>query len=105
MSVSLSEGKKVVAINWLRTIGKESLIRSTITVDVPKGTSPKLVEKLKAVISKTQLPMVVGEDVNTGSFKALLKEKLEEGAKIDLQSLGAYEYTRAKIEQPKAPKK
>lgn len=102
MSISLAGEKKAFAIAWLRKHGFDDIVSNEFTIDIPKGYDAKKVEALRSAAAKVGLSVVEEENVNTATFKALLKEQKKKGTISDVSSLGAYEYTRAKITLPKA---
>jgi hypothetical protein len=101
MSISVSKDKMPGVCKWLRQNKHDDIIKAQITVELPKGTDPKLVSKVEKFLSGTPLAFNKGETVNSQTLKALLKEQREKGKTINLSDFGAYEYTKSIIKLPK----
>jgi hypothetical protein len=99
---SLAEGGGKVkerALAWLRAAGHTGLIKRNVTVEFKKGKE-KDAERLKALLAAQHFAFVDREDVNTTSFKALVKELLEDGKPVPLDQVGVYAGRRAVITLP-----
>lgn len=108
-SVSLSDGKKgsqykANAITLLKKTGNESLIKVGVGVEFKVGQEEAATKLVEALIKKGYA-VKRSDDVNTGSFKALLKEWHEDGQlvklQVDLPSVGAFMGKRAAVRLPK----
>jgi hypothetical protein len=89
ISASLSGPQKPKAIAWLRATGHDSLIKRDLTVSFPKGADQDAHACLQLL--RTHAYTVSDkEDVNTTSFKALVKELIAEGQPVPIQELGVY---------------
>lgn len=96
---SLSGATKIRALNWLRATGRDGLIKRVVSVAFSKGKdgiANDLVQRLEGLGFTAENK----EDVNTTSFKALIKELVEEGKQVPLQDLGVYAGTHAVIIHP-----
>ncbi len=101
MSISVSKDKMPNVCKWLRENKHDDIIKAQITVELPKGTDPKLVSKIEKFLSGTPLAFSKGETVHSQTLKALLKEQREKGKNINLSDFGAFEYTKSIIKLPK----
>ena len=96
ISASLSEGKKGPAIEWLRSNGYGDIVSEDVTVAFGKGEEPAaraLVEKL----AEEGLLPVRKTNVNTATLKALIRELKAQGVDVPMETLGAYEWSKAII--------
>jgi hypothetical protein len=109
ISASISGPKKPFVCQWLRDNDQEELIKPTITVVYGKGALAVAQERATALSDELRdtAAVSVEEDVNTASFKALIKElrdtSPEEAAKIPYEELGVYVGRKASVKLP--PKK
>lgn len=108
-SVSLSDGKKgsqykANAIDLLKRTQNESLIKVGVAVEFKVGQEESAAKLVKALVDKGYA-VKRSDDVNTGSFKALLKEWHDDGQlvklQVDLPSVGAFMGKRAAVRLPK----
>ena len=110
-SASLSGDKKAAAIAWLEREGYSSLVSLDLTVQLAKGHDA-LAQKIEKLLKKTfkrelaagSLQLGLGRNVNTTSFKALVREQLEAGVQLPVEELGIFVQDAAKITRPKKEK-
>jgi hypothetical protein len=95
--------KRSNAFKILEKMGASSLIKSVVSLGFAKGekeVANSLVENLQA----QGFDVSFKEDVHTSSLKAFIKEKMSDGSEIDLDALGLYTGSVAKITPPKQEK-
>jgi hypothetical protein len=91
ISASLSAEKRVAACAWLRDHGYGDLVSDDVTLSFGKGQEDKARALAVELIGR------VVTNVNTGTLKALIREKMEEGVDMPLDTLGAYLWRKAEI--------
>jgi hypothetical protein len=96
ISASLSAEKRVAACAWLRDHGYGDLVSDDVTLSFGKGQEDKARALAVELIGRGLIPRVV-TNVNTGTLKALIREKMEEGVDMPLDTLGAYLWRKAEI--------
>lgn len=97
------------ALAWLREQGFDDLLQIELTVSFGKGQGAaqkkvlQFLEKLaKDKKLKADLTWNSQETVNTGSFKAIVREQLENGVTVPVEELGVTVQDATKITTPKA---
>lgn len=106
ITASLTDGKMPLAVAWCEKHGHSGVIKREVSLEFAKG-SDEQVNKAAAVLKKAGFTPVITSEVNTGTFKKLLRECADDPElKKDIpgQELGVYTGTRAVISVPK-PKK
>jgi hypothetical protein len=100
LQVSLAGDKLGQACAWLRETGNDGLITRDILVPFKKGQGTEA----EALISKLKTDGYGFTDkssVNTASFKALLRELIQQGQPVPLDRVGAYAARRVSIKKAK----
>jgi hypothetical protein len=87
--MSLTGQYKEPAIKWLREINHETMIGNDLVIAVPKGKDNE-VAQVMAAAEELGMSVKRTEVVHTGSFKALVKKRLEEGEEVPLETLGIH---------------
>jgi len=88
ISASITGEIKPRVIAWLRKNKHDGIITRDIIVKFGKGEDAAA-RKLLATLRKSYDP-IDKEDVNTATFKALVKELIGKGAQLPLKELGVY---------------
>jgi hypothetical protein len=98
LTVSLSkETTKPKAIQWLKETDRTALLSYEVVLTFKKGDEENK-EKAIKVLTEVGLPATVTEEVNTNTFKALLKELIDDGqAETIPEGIGMYRAKIAKI--------
>lgn len=92
------------AIQWLRKKGLDDLITQTVGAVFGKGED-KAAERVRKLLAKANVPFKTEEKVNSGSFKALVRELIENGEQVPHTDLGVTIIDMAKITPPKPRRK
>lgn len=107
ITASLTEGKKPFAIEWLAENGHDELVKPTITIMYGKGERSVAREVAAALVKKHGVKgaVSVSDDVNTTSFKALIRELYDGGETLPLEQLGVYIARRCVVKEAKKGKR
>lgn len=97
-AASISVALRPTVIKWLRDNGHEGLVSREVSVSFGKGQHAKAAAA-KAVLEAQGLTVEDAENVNTSSFKALVRELLEDGQPVPTKDLGVYVATRATVKR------
>jgi hypothetical protein len=97
-SCSVPAKRKGEIITKLRDDGHGDLITNVLTVEIDKGKD-NMVTVLVDEAKKLGFEPEREESVNTGTLKALLKKRVEDGEDVDLSFYGAFVVRRANIKQ------
>ena len=101
---SLTGQYKPAALAWTRENELEEIISNTVTLSFGKGYSPKQIEKvLKMANDFKNCQATTAETINTTTFKAVVRERLENGEAVPVAELGITIQDAAKITAPKRP--
>lgn len=92
MRASLPKKNKVEVANWLKAHGAGSLISDTVVVEFQKGVNSRAEELVDLLIEKGFSNFHEDISINTGSLKALAKERLAQGEDIPLELMGIFMY-------------
>lgn len=96
LTASVPKKRKHEIVEKLREWGAGDMIANTLTVQIDKGADEKAQDLYRVAADMGFVPKR-DETVNTGSLKAYLKKRLEDGEDTDLQFFGAHIIKRAKI--------
>jgi hypothetical protein len=96
ISASLAGDKKDGAIAWLKEHGYSDLVSVDVEVGFGAGDEEKARALAQELIGKGIIPKLA-QSVNTGTLKSLIRELLEQGAEVPLETLGAYRWRKAVI--------
>ena len=97
MRASLPKKNKAEVANWLKEHGAGSLIKDTIVVEFPKGDASRAEELIDLLVEKGFSNWYEDISINTGSLKALAKEKLAQGDDVPLELMGIFLYQESII--------
>lgn len=100
---SLTGQYRAPAIAWLQANGLTSIITQDVIASFGKDESKKAAALLKLLGTKRfkGVPAKLQENVNTATFKALVREKIEAGEAVPVDELGVTVQDAAKITPPR----
>ena len=96
ITASLSGEKRAAACAWLRANGYGDLVTDDVAISFGRGHEQDAMTLARELIEKGLIPAVT-TNVNTATLKALIKEKLSEGVEMPLDTLGAYQWKKARV--------
>lgn len=99
----LSEERKPAAFDWLRKNQCDGIIKTGVSLSFGKGEN-EAVKKAMHVLAEAGFEPNVSENVHPQTLKSFVKEQLEAGANLPLETFGVYEYKVAKIALPRTRK-
>lgn len=100
---SLGGKNREAAAKWLRSVNLQALITCDVVEQFSLEDTAQL-EKLRKVLQRAGIPWKENENViNTGTFKAVVRERLAAGDNIPIADFGMIELNYAKITPPKKP--
>lgn len=99
LSFSIPAGRKGAVIDWLREIGEVGIIKSMATIDLGKGKAAEAAAaKVMDFMKELDCSFVIGDVVNTTSFKALVRKRMEQGKPVPpLEEIGGYQANKSTI--------
>jgi len=103
ISASLADGKKADAIAWLIENGYGDIVTNDITVSFGQGEEEKVTEVVE-LLREAGHVCGVKQDVNTARVKAIIKERMEAGLDVPMDTLGAFHWKKSVIKAPKKSK-
>lgn len=101
-SVAVKSKYREPVLNWLDA-NHPDVIKRVIAIPLAKDT--KNLEEIRRVLAE-QLKVVFSEDrtVNPQTLGALIRELLEDGAEVPMETLGVFSLKKAAVEIPKVKK-
>lgn len=99
----ITEANKPAAFEWLEANEFDGIIKTNVGVDFGKGEiedARKAVEALEAIGAHPTM----ARNVHPATLKSFVKERLEKGDNIPIDTFSIFEFTVAKITLPKAAK-
>lgn len=84
------------ALAWLREQGHDAVITRAFAVRFGKGEE-KSAERLEKLLGQRKFPYKAADEVNTGTFKAIVREQVEAGERVPLVRLGVRVVPQAHI--------
>ena len=84
---SLTGKHKQPAIDWLRQEGHDAVISRDFTAQFGRGEDQQA-DRLAKLLRQRKVAFKEAENVNTGTFKAIIKEMVEGGRRVPLVKLG-----------------
>lgn len=99
---SLAGQYREPAVAWLREQELDDLITNDVVASFGKGDEKRAQAAYKALSKRKGAMTKLVENVNTSSFKAVVREMLENGAYVPVDELGVTVRDAAKITVPKA---
>lgn len=100
----ITEANKPVAFDWLREHEFDGIIKTGVTLSFGKGEQDQVKSALDVLREKGFDPSI-SEGVHPQTLKSFVKEQLEAGTNLPLETFGVFEYKVAKIALPKTRKK
>jgi len=97
MRASLPKKNKAEVANWLKEHGAGSLIKDTVVVEFQKGDNSRAEELVDLLIDNGFSNFYEDININTGSLKALAKERLAQGEDVPLELMGIFMYQESII--------
>jgi hypothetical protein len=94
ISASLSGEKKTAAIAWLTEHGYQDIVSCDVTVGFRKGEEERARTVARDLVDKGFVPKL-DQNVNTATLKSLIRELMEQGIEVPLETLGAYQWKKA----------
>lgn len=98
LTASITGKKKQPAIDWLVANGYGDIVSADLSVPFSNGERTKAVEMCSTLLEQGIIAKV-SDDVNTGTLKSVIRERLEQGLPVPLETLGAYEWKKSVIER------
>lgn len=99
----LTEERKPLAFAWLREKEFDGIIKSEVKLAFGKGENERSDKALELLVNAGFLPDV-SENIHHSTLKSFVKECLEKGENIPLDTFGVFEFKSAKITLPKSRK-
>lgn len=97
----LSEERKPAGFAWLRETSNDGIIKTLVSLQFGKGEAAQA-EEAVAALQEAGFDNASAEDsVHPSTLKSFVKECLENGVAIPLDTFGVFEFKIAKIELPK----
>jgi hypothetical protein len=96
MTASVAGKTLPVVLTWLKEAGYDAMIKTEVLATFGKGQLQKATS-VQEELRERGIDSKLAENVNTSSFKALMKELMEQGTPLPLEDLGVYVIRRAKI--------
>ena len=97
MRASLPTKNRAEVANWLKEHGAGSLIKDTVVIEFQKGENSRAEELIDLLVDNGFSNFHEDISINTGSLKALAKEKLAQGEDIPLELMGIFLYQESII--------
>jgi len=94
---SIPKAKRPAAVAWLLEHNQESLVKEDVVIPFDKGDHQKVGELVSLLEQAGYDQFSVNEAINTGSVKAMIREMLENGDDVPLDTFGAYFHRKAVI--------
>ena len=98
LTISVPKKRREEVIKKLRDMGHDGLIKNSVEIEFDVGQD-NLAGDVLGHADELGLLAVRTENVNSGSLKKLLKERMEDGIVDDLAFFGAFLLRRTKIKQ------
>jgi hypothetical protein len=101
---SISEDNKPDAFKWLEDNDFDGIIKTKVLSSFGKGEMEDAKEALDT-LQKAGFEATMDRSVHAQTLKAFVRERLEVGDNIPIQTFGVFEYKLAKIVLPKRTRK
>ena len=96
ISASLAGDKKGPAIAWLKEHDFGDIISTDLEINYGKGDEEKARSLAQRLIAEGLIPKLT-QNVNTATLKSLIRELMEKGQEVPLETLGAYQWRKTII--------
>lgn len=99
MKMSLSGPATLRAIDWLKEIKEEGLIKTGAELDLGRGKDAAAkAEKLRKWAATNKVQVEIGDTVNTASLKALVKKRMKAGQTVpELKQIGGFVWKQSVV--------
>lgn len=97
------EERKLSALSWLRKNKAEALIKTELSASFGKGQG-KDAQKIRQMIVKAGFPATLDETVNFQTLNKFLRESIERGIDVPVETFSLFTGKQAKIAKPRAKK-
>lgn len=91
--------KRSDAIDYVREQGGDSIIKSFVEVDVPKGNLKEAKRLARVLKQQTDLDIKVGTDIHPMTLGAWARARIDENKPLNLDTLGLYSLNIATVKQ------
>ncbi len=99
----ITEERKPQAWKWLEENDYDGIIKTVVSVSFGKGEMTKAQEAVEA-LKEIGFDAELGRNVHPSTLKSFVKERLEEGDNIPIETFGVFQYRLAKITLPRTRK-
>lgn len=97
------EEKRVEALNYMREIDGENLIKNSIEAYFDKG-SDNSAKVVKATLDELGIPFESSTTVHHQTLLSFVNERMKNGEETDMAKLGLFAGRAAKVKEPKVKK-
>lgn len=99
----ITEANKPAALAWLEENNFDGIVKTSLSVAFGKGEKEDM-EKAKTALAEAGFLPDLNQGVHPATLKSFVKERLEKGDNIPIDTFSIFEFTIAKITLPKAAK-
>ena len=99
----ITEANKPAAFAWLEQYKFDGIIKTKVNTEFGKGEMDKAKAALK-LLEEAGYGGAMDRTVHPATLKSFVKEQLENGTNIPIETFGIFEFDVAKIKLPKAKK-
>lgn len=92
LKCSVTKGNKATVIAFIKKEGDAGIIKNQVFVIFGKGEDQSADQCFKSLTSNGYENIGREETVNTGTFKSMIKELIEEGVEVPFKELGIFKY-------------
>lgn len=97
------EARKVSCLAWLKKNGAEALVKTELNASFGKGQG-KDAQKIRQMIIKAGFPATLDDTVNFQTLNKFLRESIERGTEVPVESFSLFTGKQAKIDRAKQKK-
>ncbi len=99
LTMSVSKTKKPFVLDWLKSVGEESIIKYGVAVQLPyTEETAEQIATITQFVKDMDLDAVKTDDVNTSTLKSLVTKRIKDGKPTpDLSEFGGFEITESVI--------
>lgn len=99
----ITEVNKPAAFAWLESNDFDGIIKTNVSVAFSKGEMEKA-QKAIEILQEADFDAAMDRSVHPATLKSFVKERLEAGDNIPVETFGIFEFNQAKIKLPKHKK-
>ncbi len=96
LTAGLTGKYRAPALAWLRETGNDAIISRDVGTSFGKGED-EAADRAVSILRDAGIDVTDVENVNTSTFKALVKEMLGDGEDVPLEDLGVHQWVKSKI--------